>query len=154
MRATPVRLFWLCSQGKTRFACYFTDHTQPSRLRICETVQVVVTAAGQSSAVGAVNTTTSTAANVFAYAVPMLTSLRVPEQPLTSGGTPLTLLGTNFPTAASGWPVAVMVGPSPCVVDDSSRVDTTTVVCVTPPGAGLVSVTLYTPLQVKVGGVV
>ncbi len=61
----------------------------------------------------------------------------------TAGGGVLALSGSGFPLPP--WPVAVLVGSLPCVVDAGTR-STTELQCVLPRGAGAVIVVVRTPV--------
>lgn len=78
------------------------------------------------------------------YLAPVLHNLTAVAPLVTAGGAVITIVGEEFPLTP--WPVAVLVGGRACEVDLASRT-ASRVSCRTPAGAGVVSVTLLTPLQ-------
>jgi hypothetical protein len=79
------------------------------------------------------------------FAAPTVASVACNCSVGTSGGDVVTVVGTGFPLPP--WPVAVLVGGTPCSIVDSSRTTTASLACQTPPGVGTVEVSVNTPLQ-------
>ncbi len=78
------------------------------------------------------------------FKAPEVTSVTAVGDVGTTGGTVITVSGTEFPV--DPWPVAVLVGGRVCTVQPESRTPTA-VACSAPRGAGRVQVELYSPLQ-------
>jgi hypothetical protein len=83
----------------------------------------------------------------IAYAAPVVTAVTETEPIRTAGGSLVTLGGTGFPVPP--WPVAVLVGDAPCIVINSSRLSSTSLMCVVPQGAGRAEVIVASASQVS-----
>jgi hypothetical protein len=88
----------------------------------------------------------ATAPDQLRYAAPTVQAVVPGDTAVgTPGGALITVRGSGFPLPP--WPVAVLLGASPCAVVDASRTTTVSLTCVAPQGLGTVQVAVFTPLQ-------
>ena len=97
---------------------------------------VTVSVGGQSA----------TLTNAISFASPTISSIQNGVDVPTSGNTYFTVVGTSLPVPGLGYDVAVMAGRTLCACFPATMTSTS-LTCVTPPGAGTVPVTVFTPEQ-------